>query len=177
MEYQKGHHVLIEAINYIKNNIDVDDIKILIIGTPSDDDYLEQLKATIKSNNLFPMIVFIDKVSHDFIPNILQDLNIVVFTACLPDAFPRSIIESMAMKKKIIASRIGGVSEQISEGINGFLFEPSDYKALGDKIMYVKKNYKELNRIGESARNKVVDRWSDEAFQSRFTNKYMELLI
>jgi len=36
----------------------------------------------------------------------------------------------MSMGKPLVLSRVGGADEQVEEGVNGFLFEPGDIKAL-----------------------------------------------
>jgi glycosyltransferase involved in cell wall biosynthesis len=48
------------------------------------------------------------------------------------EAFPVSLLEGMAAGKVIIATRISGVKDMITEKQNGFLFDPGDRKALLD---------------------------------------------
>ena len=60
--------------------------------------YFNKIKDFLDIHNLNSDILFIEKVDHSFIPNVLTDLNIIIFPACLPDAFPRSVMEAMAME-------------------------------------------------------------------------------
>ena len=50
------------------------------------------------------------------------------------EAFSLSILESMAMGKAVVATRAGGVEEQITDGDNGLLVPRNDAQALADAI-------------------------------------------
>ena len=52
--------------------------------------------------------------------------------------------EGFAARIPIIASDIGGIREQIFDGINGFLVKANDLSALADKIQYVIGNYDKI---------------------------------
>jgi glycosyltransferase involved in cell wall biosynthesis len=46
------------------------------------------------------------------------------------ETFSIAALEAMALGKPLVLSRIGGAEEQITDGVNGFLFEPGDIDAL-----------------------------------------------
>lgn len=48
----------------------------------------------------------------------------------LTEALPTVLAEAMAAKLPIVASRVGGVPEMITDGQNGYLVEPEDVKSL-----------------------------------------------
>jgi glycosyltransferase involved in cell wall biosynthesis len=70
--------------------------------------------------------------------------------------YPFSCLEAMAYGKPVIASDIGGIPEQIDDGISGFLFEPFSYLHLAEKIEKLQhQNKKEILEMGKAARAKV----------------------
>lgn len=58
----------------------------------------------------------------------------VFVIASSSETFSIAILEAMALGKAIVGSDVGGVSEQIIEGLNGFLFSPGDVHALAKCI-------------------------------------------
>lgn len=51
---------------------------------------------------------------------------VVVPSLCFEGGVPLSLLEAMAVRTPIIASRLGGVPELVTDGIDGLLFEPGD---------------------------------------------------
>ncbi len=50
------------------------------------------------------------------------------------EGFPLSILEAMRVGLPVVASDVGGVSEAVEEGQNGFLFPPGDADSLADQL-------------------------------------------
>ena len=50
------------------------------------------------------------------------------------EIFGLNIAEALALGKPVLASRCGGAEVQIHDGVNGWLVEPNDPKAIAEKI-------------------------------------------
>ena len=50
------------------------------------------------------------------------------------EAMGRVLLEAMALRKPIVASRVDGIPYYIKDGVNGLLFESENYHELADKI-------------------------------------------
>ncbi len=50
------------------------------------------------------------------------------------DTFPTSILEALACGTPVVATRVGGIVEQIEEGVTGYLVEPGDAHAIAHGI-------------------------------------------
>ena len=50
------------------------------------------------------------------------------------------LLEAMAAGLPIVATRVGGLPEIVTEGENGFLVEPRNSQQLAEKILFLLKN-------------------------------------
>lgn len=48
---------------------------------------------------------------------------------------PTVIAQALAVGRPIVASRVGGIPEMVSDGLNGLLVAPNDEQALADRLM------------------------------------------
>jgi glycosyltransferase involved in cell wall biosynthesis len=80
---------------------------------------------------------------------------------CLPsfgEGTPLSVSEALACGTPVVASAVGGIPEQIREGVNGALVAPGDPRALADAIAKALSVPWSRDRIRESSRELWLDR-------------------
>jgi alpha-maltose-1-phosphate synthase len=87
-----------------------------------------------------------------------------------------SVLEAMASATPVVASRIGGLPEVVSDGETGFLVEPGDVTALHDRLATLLSDRQLARRLGDNARAAVVDRFTWDACADRCLAAYRELL-
>jgi len=87
--------------------------------------------------------------------NVLQQLSTVVIQKSLREGFGLTVTEAMWKKTPVVASRVGGIPLQISDGEDGFLVDPTDIDGFADRVIELMKNPKLAAEIGEKAREKV----------------------
>lgn len=88
--------------------------------------------------------------------------GVVVPSECYENA-PLSILEAFASGKPVIGARIGGIPEMIDEGMNGYLFEPGNVRALTETIeRFLKLPESEVAAMGYAAREKVEREFTSE---------------
>jgi glycosyltransferase involved in cell wall biosynthesis len=71
------------------------------------------------------------------IKEILSAIDILAIPSLL-EGFPMVTLEAMAMAKPIIATDIDGITEQITDGVNGILVPPKDPSALAKAVILIK---------------------------------------
>lgn len=76
------------------------------------------------------------------------------------DGIPNVILEAMAMQLPVVSSRHSGIPEAIQDGVNGLLVSPGDDTALAAAIGQLLRSPDERERLGQTARQRVVDRFS-----------------
>ena len=132
---------------------------------------LEEL-ASANGNN----IRFLGHLKASEINSLLKNAMFLVIPSTWYENFPYSVLEAFAWGKPVVASRIGGIPEQVKEEDNGLLFEPWDKENLRKKIDYLLANRYLLSEMGERARAKVEREYSAELHYQRLMNVYQQVL-
>ena len=84
-------------------------------------------------------------------------------------------LEAMASGTPVVASRIGGLAEVVVDGETGFLVEPGDREALGDRLALLLSDRRLAARLGTNARDLVVERFTWQACAERCLAAYQAL--
>jgi glycosyltransferase involved in cell wall biosynthesis len=109
--------------------------------------------------------------------DLTQKAKAVIIPSECYENYPFSGLEAMAYGKPIIASRIGGIPEQVEDGVTGFLFEPFDEDQLSAKINLLNSLTKEeIKEMGRRARQKVERNNDKNIYFSSILNIYQRLL-
>jgi glycosyltransferase involved in cell wall biosynthesis len=85
-------------------------------------------------------------------------------------------MEAISQGIPVLAPRVGGMSELIIDGVNGYLFDPDDFKDLLGKLTKILSEPNELAKLKESTRNtRLPSRFSSvemiAAFEDLFSNR------
>ncbi len=68
----------------------------------------------------------------------------------------------MACGKAVIASKIGGISSVVDDGINGLLIPPGDVSMLAEKVIFLLSNKDIVDKLAVNARIKALQLFSHE---------------
>ena len=68
---------------------------------------------------------------------------------------PMSVLEAMAYAKPVVATRVGGIPELVTEGVTGFLFEPGDAEQLRDRLERLMADIALRARMGAAGRRRA----------------------
>jgi glycosyltransferase involved in cell wall biosynthesis len=98
-------------------------------------------------------------------PEVLRELATAMISVVpsRSEAFGVVNIESMAVGTPVVASRVGGISEIIRDGVDGFLVPPDDVDALADRLSRVLSDAPLRSELGRNARRRFLERYEREA--------------
>jgi len=167
LEEQKGHKYLFEALNLIKTIPWI----LWVVGDGSLKNDLEHLA---KDLNLRERIIFLGARRN--VPEILSKIDIVVMPS-LWEGLGIAVLEAAAAGKPIVASRVGGIPEIISDGETGILVEPGNVKSLADGLEHVLLGKIDAKDMGARARKMVEEKFSVEKMIQEYEELYTELVI
>ncbi len=88
--------------------------------------------------------------------NALQRHASVIVQKSLREGFGLTLTEAMWKSRPVIASRVGGLQDQVTDGEHGLLLDdPADVEALGDALCRVMQDEALAARLGTKARERV----------------------
>jgi trehalose synthase len=92
--------------------------------------------------------------------NALQRYASVVVQKSLVEGFGLTVTEPMWKSRPVIASAIGGILDQIDDGVSGILLpDPTDLAAMGHAVARVLQDEELAGRLGAEAHARVKDRF------------------
>lgn len=94
------------------------------------------------------------------IVNALQREASVVVQKSLQEGFGLTVAEAMWKSKPVIASRVGGIQDQIEHGVSGLLLDdPHDVGAFADALERVLSDREYAQTLGANARHRVREKF------------------
>jgi len=93
------------------------------------------------------------------------------------EGLPRSIIEAMRAGMPVIASDVGGCSEEVKDGSNGFLIPRGDLKTLISKLSLLTSNSDLRLRMGNESRHCYENNFTFEKMYRENVRVYKEIIV
>ncbi len=85
---------------------------------------------------------------------------------CHTETMGRSLLEANAAALPIVTTDIGGVSNVVTDGVNGFLVEEEDFRAAGEKLLLLQDSILR-EKMGEAGRSMVEEKYSLDKYFSK----------
>jgi len=171
----KGQHVVIEALGIIKTKYP--DLECLLIGdvpkNKQDIEYFEKIKQNILDKGLKQNII-ITGYRND-VPDLINSCDVMLHASIIPEPFGMVVLESMCLKKPVIATNIGGPKEIIENGLSGILIPPANSTILAEEIDFLLHNEEQRKSIGENAIKRVSNNFSFDHFSHEIDNFYHQI--
>jgi glycosyltransferase involved in cell wall biosynthesis len=92
------------------------------------------------------------------------------------EGFPISIVEAMRAGLPVVASDVGGVSESVCDGENGFLVPRGDMPTLRNRLQKLISNATLRERMGAASRRRYVEEFTVERMVSKTLAVYEKVL-
>ena len=135
------------------------DVRFLIVGetSPPDPAYLRDLEQLAETVGVADRVTFTGRRSD--VPAILSAADVAVMPS-LNEALSNVLLESMAAAAAVVATRVGGTPEALSDGETGLLVPPGDIGAIVDAVSRLLDSRELACRLSCAARKRITDRFS-----------------
>jgi len=147
----KNVEFVLESSNYTKNNVSF----VFVGGTPKD---IGRLESKSKSKNC----IFYGRVSYRQLPQFMQRADILVVSPSnlgknMVSFSPLKLFEYMGMQKPILAPNFPWISEIITDGENGILYNTNSTKDLAQKVDTILDNPVLKKKLSEKASSSALN--------------------
>jgi glycosyltransferase involved in cell wall biosynthesis len=164
---EKGHIYLLEAARQILDV--VKDLKFLIIGNGP---LRKQLEEKSEKLGIKKHVIFMGQRKD--IPELLMAMDIFVLPS-IKEGLPVTLLEAMAAKRPVIATRVGAIPKVIENKDTGILVEPKDVTGLRDAIMNLLNDPGRMNLFAREGFNRVCMDFSSDEMGKNYLKLYNEL--
>lgn len=165
----KGHEYLVESIPEVL--ADNGDVVVLIAGDTLDSrrDYATRLRKLVDRLGVEDSVQFLGW--REDVPALLDALDVFVLPS-VSEACPTVVLEAMAMETAIVATDVGGVSEQIPDADHGWVVPPKNSDALASALTNALSSASERRRRATNARRRAEEIFSLDVCTERHRQTY-----
>jgi glycosyltransferase involved in cell wall biosynthesis len=96
----------------------------------------------------------------------LQSRMVVMPSRCF-EGFPNAVTHAMIAGKPVVATRLGGMSEIVEDGVTGYLFEKGNVTELAEKLRALYQSPGLCQKMGQAGREKALAQYSPEVVYKR----------
>jgi glycogen(starch) synthase len=175
LEVRKGLIVLAKAVAIIFKAMP--EVRFKIVGR-SLESHIPGM--SMKAYLATELAAYLDKiefvqVTPEQIPSVLAQTDVCVFPS-IWENFPNVCLEAMSAARAIVGSRQGGMKDMLTEPETGILIDPLNAEEIAGAVLTLLKD-KDLGvRLGEMARNKVLDSYNTQTIGELMERHYSALL-
>jgi glycosyltransferase involved in cell wall biosynthesis len=120
LEHYKGVHILIEAMAQLSREVP---IRLLIAGSGTEPHYLRQLTQAWGGDK---RIEFLGSITRNEVPEFLRKVDVLAVPSNYMETGPLVVLEAQVFGVPVMGADIGGISERVRAGIDGWLLPFND---------------------------------------------------
>lgn len=169
LEPQKGLEALLESWKLIVANHP--DAALILAGRGSQEVLLRE-KAD--RSGISSSVRFLGQLKPDDLRDYYRVADLFVLPS-LAEGLSNALLEAMSCGLPVVASRVGGTEDLVSDGVNGLLMEPGSIQPLADAILRLLEDHPAALQKGMRARETVESGYSLERVAERYLELYRSL--
>jgi glycosyltransferase involved in cell wall biosynthesis len=168
LEARKGQRYLIEAWATVQRRCP--SARLVLLGEGPD---RPQLERQVEGLGLHPSVSF-----RGFENRVADHLDVAdtLVHPSLTEGMPNVVLEAMAAGRPVVATRVGGVPELVTDGESGLLVPPRDPAALAQALVRLLQEQALATTLGRNAERRARERFSVGAMVEATEAVYRDLL-
>ena len=133
----------------------------------------QQLKQQAQDLGIAEQTIFAGYVNN--LPELMSLFNFFVLPS-LQEACSLACAEAMAQQKAVIGTNVGGIVEQVADGITGFIIPPQDVDSLVEKLQYLLDRPELVDEFAQNGRKRYEELFALDRMLIKTENLYSKLL-
>ncbi|OGQ89729.1 MAG: hypothetical protein A2289_08875 [Deltaproteobacteria bacterium RIFOXYA12_FULL_58_15] len=170
LERVKGHDLLLRAYAKFVAQREFAHWRLTIVGGGSQQQRLERLACELGIDGACE---FTGELERQNVWDLLASASLFVLSS-YSEAMPLSLIEAMKCGVPCIATAVGGVTELISHGENGWLVDAGDCGQLTHALISLAGDTCRARALGETAKRSVLGKYDLEQYVRGVVESYRE---
>lgn len=114
----------------------------------------DSLPADVRARIHLVVLTLRDQAANALVVNAVQRRSTVVVQKSLEEGFGLTVTEAMWKSRPIVASAVGGLLTQLTDGVTGLLVDPLDLNAFGDAVNLLLAKPSYAAQLGAAAHEK-----------------------
>ena len=147
-------------------------IKLMLVG---EGPLYEQLVNLVSALNIEANVIFTGRIANDVLAGYYSAADVFAITSNY-DNFPNAVIEAMACGLPVVGTKVGGIPQQVEDGVNGFLIENNNIVEFKEAVLKLVRNRRLCKEIGERNREMVKAKYDWSKSAKRLLEIYEGLL-
>jgi glycosyltransferase involved in cell wall biosynthesis len=131
-------------------------VQFVVVG---DGAYREQYMKDAAAMGIEDRVTWTGMVEDPFREGVFAAADVVCQFSRWEEVFGWMIAEAMAHGKPVVATRVGGVPELVSDGLSGFLVGRGDTNAASERLLRLVQDPELRRKMGEAGRDIVAARF------------------
>jgi trehalose synthase len=137
----------------------------------------QQLPADVRGRCHLASIPMDDADENALIVNALQRHATVVAQKSLVEGFGLTVTEALWKARPVVASAVGGIQDQITDGSDGLLVpDPCDLPGFAQRLLLVLGDEALARQLGRSAHERVQDEFLGDRHLTQYVDLFEELI-
>ena len=161
---QKRHEIVIAAARQVLEAFP--DVRFLFVGEGPG---RERIQKAIVAQGLESF--FILTGHRGDIPEILALTEVGVISSSA-EGVPQFLLQALAMGKPVVATRVGGIPEIVSSGVNGLLIPPEDPRSLAEALIDLLRHPDRAGLLGRAGQKGVEEEYTLERMGEKVLDVY-----
>jgi len=146
---------------------EIGQVRFLIVG---DGQLHDEVKRLVKALKLSENVMLVGAPKDAIRLISLFDVSVL---SSLWEGLPFFLLESMALRKPVVATRVSGCCDVILHGKTGFLVEPQNPQELADKIIHLLQDTELARSLGEAGRRHVQENFEASSWIKKIEEVYL----
>ena len=148
----------------------VPNARLILVGDGPDRRRVEKLVDKLGLKKNIRMMGFRSDV-----PEILRCADALVM-ASETESAPLTILEAMSSGLPIVATEVGGIPEQVEEGVNGFLVPVKRPDAIAEAVLKLNADINLQMKMGENSRKTVLEKYTVDKVLDQYMKVYKSVI-
>lgn len=165
---EKGYPYLFEAVAKLKKLVNKPFVWLIAGKGPLETEFRQRV-SELGCDDVIKFIGF-----RKDIPDLMSTADVFVLPS-VAEAFGVVFAEAIYLGVPIVATKIGGIPEIVTDGVDGILIPPADSNAIANTVADLISNPEKLKSLANKGRDKVIGKFEFEDMTRNYEAVYESL--